>query len=262
MSSLVVRRTALAASTAALVLLATACGGSSDSADEKAGDTGATQADKTPSAAPAKALTAAELEKAALVQADVKHGKVATEVPAVDDIAQDKVKADDETCAPLAHLQAGSYVGKPAATAKRSWLDDMKRPAKNASTEEALLIGIDRAKVIETLASYDDGGAEQVMKDLNTAAEKCAGGFAYTAAGTKTKMAKVETTQAPEGADEAFAVTQTLNADDVKAPTKGVVVRKGATLVYFTSANLASAATGKDYDFPAELVEAQLAKLG
>ncbi|MFF3909202.1 hypothetical protein ACFYZJ_25175 [Streptomyces sp. NPDC001848] len=43
---------------------------------------------------------------------------------------------------------------------------------------------------------------------------------------------------------------------------KGVVVRKGATLAYFPAIDLASPATGKDFDFPTEIVDAQLAKLG
>ncbi|MFE7212604.1 hypothetical protein ACFU93_21930 [Streptomyces sp. NPDC057611] len=261
MSSLVVRRTALAASTAALVLLATACGGSSDSGDEKAGDGKTAQADKTASAAPTKALGAAELEKAALTQADVKSGKVTIKPPATDDVAQDKVKTGDTACTPLALLQAGSYVGTPAATVKRSWLGDAKKPPAGADPQVALLAGLDRSKVVVTLASYDDGGAEQAMKDLQAAAGKCAGGYSYTAAGTKTGIDKVALTQAPAGADEAFAVTQTVNAEGVKAPVKGVVVRKGATLAYFPAVNLASAASGKDFDFPAELVDAQLAKL-
>ncbi|HEX5510142.1 MAG TPA: hypothetical protein VFX41_00375 [Actinomycetales bacterium] len=265
MRSLMVRRTALAASAAALALLATACGGSSDSdssgSSDKAGDGKTAQADKTPSAAPAKALTADELEKAALTQADVKSGKVTTKVPAADDVAQDKVKADDEACAPLAYLQAGSYVGEPAATVKRSWLGDAQKPEAGAKPEDAMLAALNRAKVVATLASYEDGGAEQAMKELNTAATKCADGFSYAMGSDKVKIVKVATTDAPQGADEALAVTATMDAEGVKAPVKGVVVRKGATLAYFPAFNLASAASGKDFDFPAELVDAQLAKL-
>ncbi|MFI1162244.1 hypothetical protein ACH4UM_01215 [Streptomyces sp. NPDC020801] len=256
----VVRRTALAASAATLALLATACGGSSDGGD-KGGDGKTAQADKTASAAPAKALTAAELEKAALTQADVKSGKLG-KVAAKDDIAQDEAKADDPACAPLAHLQVGSYVGKPSASVKRSWVGDPKKPAAGASAEAKLMAGLDRSKVIETLASYESGGAEQAMKDLKTAAQKCAGGFSYTVTGTKNQYEKVVTAQAPGGADDALALTLTMEADGVKAPVKAVVVRKGATLAYFPAINLAAAATGKDFDFPAELVQAQLGKLG
>ncbi|MGW3495198.1 hypothetical protein [Streptomyces sp. NPDC001020] len=261
MRSTAVRRAAFAASAAALALLATACGGSSDGKSK--GDDGKTaKPDKTVSAAPAKALSAAELEKAALTQADVKSGKVLSKVPAQDEITQDKVKADDAACAPLAYLQAGSYVGKPAATVKRVWLGDAEKTAAGASAEEKLVAGINRAKAVETLATYADGGAEQAMKDLKTAAQKCAGGYSSTADGTKTKVVKVATTQEPGGADEALALTLTVDAEGTKAPMKAVVVRKGATVAYIPVANLASVATGKDFPFPTEIVDAQLAKLG
>ncbi|MGC9536821.1 hypothetical protein [Streptomyces sp. UG1] len=259
-----VRRTALAASAAALALFATACGGdqADDAAEEKGGATASASAAPATTAA-AKALTAAELEKAALTQADVKSGKVAEKVPAQDDIAQDKVKADDEACAPLAYLQSGTYAGEPAATVKRAWQGEAKKPAAGASAEDTMLAAIDLEKVVLTLASYEGGGAEQVMKDLNAAAGKCAGGFSYTAGGTKNEVLKVTTTQAPEGADEAIALTLSLSAEEgVKAPMKSVVVRKGATVAYVPAVNLASAASGKDFDFPAEIVEAQLGKLG
>ncbi|WNM29647.1 hypothetical protein RKE30_04170 [Streptomyces sp. Li-HN-5-11] len=262
MRSIVVRRTALAASVAAFALLVTACGGSSDSGG-KGSDGKSGQGDKGASAAPAavRALGAAELDKAALAQADVKSGKVG-KVAAKDDVPQDKVSAKKADCAPLAYLQSGTYVGKPSASVKRTWVGDAKKPKAGASAEDAAMAGLDRAKVLETLASYGDGGAEQAMKDLKTAARKCAGGFTYTVTGTENQFEKVTTTPAPGGADEALALTLTMDAGDgVKAPVKTVVVRKGATLAYLPAINLASAAGGKDFDFPTEIVDAQLAKL-
>ncbi|MFD9001264.1 hypothetical protein ACFV0T_09890 [Streptomyces sp. NPDC059582] len=260
MRSTAVRRTALAASVATLALFATACGGD-DKADKSGGeDKGGATASSAPAA---KALTAAELEKAALTQADVKSGKVTEKVPAADLVTQDKVKADDAACAPLAYLQIGSYVGKPAATATREWKGDPKKPAAGATDEEKFLAGVDAPSVLVTLASYEDGGAEQAMKDLNAAATKCAGGFSFTVAGDTTKNLKVVTTDAPKGADEAIALTTTFEADEgMKAPVKGVVVRKGATLAYLPAINIAAAASGKDFDFPTEIVDAQLGKLG
>ncbi|MFF8591375.1 hypothetical protein ACF061_07970 [Streptomyces sp. NPDC015220] len=265
MRSLVLRRTGVAAAAAALALLAAACG-SSDGGD-KGGDGKTAQADKTAQAgetapaAPVKALTAAELEQAALTQADVKSGKL-TKVPAKDEMAQEKVAADDAACSPLAMLQVGSYVGKPSAVVKRQWKGDPKKPAADATDEEKFLAGVDVPQVMVTLASYQDGGAEKVMKDLNTALTSCAGGYTFTAAGEKTKSLKVAKTDAPRAGDEAVALTSTLDADEgVKAPTKGVVVRKGATIAYFPAVNYAAAATGKDFAFPAEVVDAQLAKL-
>ncbi|MCH0563333.1 MULTISPECIES: hypothetical protein [unclassified Streptomyces] len=273
MTSTAVRRTALAASAAALALLATACGGSSDDAgksgDGKTAEAGGSasaaasaDASAAPSTAAAKALTAAELQKAALTQADVKSGTMMEKLPAQDQVAQDKVKAGKAECAPLAQLQAGSYVGKPAATVSRKWIGDPKKPAAGASEEEKFLAGLNKSMVVLTLASYADGGAEKAMKELTTAATQCAGGFEFSVSGASTKDVKVVKTDAPQGADEALAVTMTMDAEGTRAPVKGVVVRKGATLAYLPAVNMASAASGDDFDFPAELVQAQLAKLG
>ncbi|MFD7688176.1 hypothetical protein [Streptomyces sp. NPDC059781] len=261
MRTTAVRRTALAASAAALALLATACGGSGD--EDKAGDSkGKAESSASASTAPAaKALTAAELEKAALAQADVKDGKVA-EVAATDDIAADKVKAEDAACQPLAHLQMGVPVGSPAATVKRSWTGEPQKPAADVSPEEALLAGLDAEQMLVTLASYEDGGAEQVIKDVDAAVGKCAGGFTYDAMGEPFKILSVEKTEAPGGGDEALAITATLAAEEgVKAPMKLVVARKGATVASFTVTNFASAATGEDFDFPTAVSDAQLGKL-
>ncbi|MFE2049795.1 hypothetical protein ACFXAS_14960 [Streptomyces sp. NPDC059459] len=253
----VVRRTALAASAAALALLVTACGGSDDgggSSDEgKNGDTG--------SAAPA-ALSAAELEKAALAQADVKNGKV-TKASATDDIAKDKVEAEKAECEALAFAETGVPLGTPAATVKRSWTEGPKKPSGDAATEEAIGAAFDLDKALVTLATYDDGGAETVLADVKKAAGACAGGFAFTAMGEQAKIAKVTEDKAPGGADEAVAMTMTMTGDEGDAfPVKVVVTRKGSTVVTFTVLNLASAGTGKDFPFPAEISDAQLAKLG
>jgi len=254
-----VRRTALAACAAALALLATACGGSSDDGDTAGGDKAG--AGETTQAA--KALTAAELEKAALTQSDVKNGKVATEVPASDDIAQDQVTAEDAACRPLAFAQTGVAPGEPAATVKRAWTEGPKKPSGDEVTEESLETAFDLDKVLVTLASYEDGGAESVLKDLDAAVGKCAGGYATTAAGEKAEIAKVAEDQAPGGADEAIALTMTVVGEDGdKFPVKAVVTRKGSTVASFVALNLAAAASGKDFAFPTEIVDAQLAKLG
>ncbi|GAB2465334.1 hypothetical protein [Streptomyces incanus] len=264
MRTTAVRRSALTASAAALALLVTACGGSDDS-DSGKGDEGKvdSSSSSSSSAPAAKALTAAELEKAALVQADVKDGKVVTKVPATDDVSADKVKADDEACQPLANLQLAVPVGSPAATVKRSWTGEPKKPAKGAGVEEALLAGLAVDKVLVTLASYEDGGAEQVVKDVDAAAEKCAGGFTVTAAGEKIEFLKAAKAEGPKGADESVEITLTMAADEgVEAPVKIVVARTGATVAGFSAVNFGAVATGEEAPFPAQISDAQLAKLG
>jgi hypothetical protein len=254
-----VRRTALAASAAALALLVTACGSSDDGGDKAAGDTKGKD-DKTASAAPA--LTAADLEKAALAQADVKNGKV-TEVSAADDVAKDKVKAEGEDCEPLTYAEVGVPLGEPVASVKRSWTEGPKKPSGDQSTEEAVGAAFDLDKVLLTLASYDDGGAETVLKDVKAAAGKCAGGFSFTAMGEPAKIAKVAEDKAPGGADEAVAMTMTMVGEEGdEFPVKVVVTRKGSTVATFTVLNLAAAGSGKDFPFPTEISDAQLAKLG
>ncbi|MFJ8186145.1 hypothetical protein [Streptomyces sp. NPDC096105] len=254
-----VRRTALAASVAALALLVTACGGSGDDQDKADEGKGASAA----SGAPAEALTAAELEKAALAQSDVKSGKVATKLPATDDIAAGKVKTEDAACLPLARAQAAVAQGEPAAAVKRSWTGDPVKPSADTKPEDALMAALDVDKALINLASYDGDGAEQAMKGLAAAAEKCVGGYKATVVGEPMDVVKVAATAAPEGGDEGAAVTLTVAADEgVEAPNKIVVVRKGATVVTFSAVNLAAMATGEDFEVPADVVAAQVGKLG
>ncbi|WP_406468735.1 hypothetical protein OH738_16000 [Streptomyces hirsutus] len=259
MRTTAVRRSALAASAAALALLVTACGGSGDS-DSGKGDEGKADSSAAPAA---KALTAAELEKAALVQADMKDGKVVTKVPATDDLSADKVKADDEACQPLANLQLAVPVGSPAATVKRSWTGEAKKPAEGTDPEEAMAAALDLDKVLVTLASYEDGGAEQVMKDVDAAVEKCAKGFTSTAAGEKIEFLKAAKAEGPKGADESVEITVTMAADGgVEAPVKIVVARTGATVTGFSAVNFGAIVAGEKVPFPTEISDAQLAKLG
>ncbi|MFI9377270.1 hypothetical protein [Streptomyces parvulus] len=258
----VIRRSALAASAAVLALLATACGSSDDGGSD--GDSGKPAADGKGGAAAsaAPALTAAELEKAALAQADVKNGKV-TKVSAADDVAKDKVKGAEAECEPLAFAEAGVPLGEPAASVKRSWTEGPKKPSGDASTEESIGAAFDLDKALITLATYDDGGAEAVLKDVKEAAGACAGGFAFTAMGEPAKIAKVAQGEAPGGADEAVAMTMTMVGEDGdEFPVKVSVTRKGSTVATYTVLNLAAAGTGKDFPFPTEISDAQHAKLG
>src|SRR5690606_37953895 len=109
----------------------------------------------------------------------------------------------------------------------------------------------------------EDGGAEKAMKGLSAAAEKCTGGFKTTTSGEKLEIAKVATTAAPKGGDESAAITLTLAAEGgVEAPNKVVAVRKGSTVVTFTVVNRAALADGKGFEVPADVVDAQVCKLG
>lgn len=269
-SSTAVRRTALAASAAALALLATACGGSSDDDGATAGDDkaeagqSAPAVDKTDESAPAgKALTAAELEKVALAPSDVKNGEVTTKVPAKDDVAKDQVSTDDKACLPLALAQAAVAQGEPAASVKRSWQGQTEAPSQSKGPDGQDMTDISVDRIMLNLASYSDGGAEQALKELSTAAEKCAGGFVATSGADKLKIAEVTTASAPKGGDEAVAINIGVDiGKDTNGLMKLVVVRKGATLASFSAMNLSSMMTGAEFQVPADVVDAQVAKLG
>ncbi|MFE9779343.1 hypothetical protein ACFYPA_14415 [Streptomyces sp. NPDC005775] len=269
MSSTAVRRTALAASATALALLVTACGGSSDddgaAGDDKVkADRSAPAADKSAESAPAgRALTAAELEKVALTPSDVKNGEVTTKVPAKDDIAKDQVSTDDKACLPLALGQSAVAQGEPAASVKRSWHGQTEAPSRSKGPDGRDMTTISVDKIMLNLASYADGGAEQALQELRTAAEKCAGGFVATSGDDKLKIAEVTTASAPKGGDEAVAINIGVDiGKDTNGLMKLVVVRKGATLASFSAVNLSSMMTGAEFQVAADVVDAQVAKLG
>ncbi|MFC7984557.1 hypothetical protein [Streptomyces sp. NPDC057336] len=265
-----VRRTALAASAAALALLVTACGGSSDEGGDDAkatSDQSAPAGDgkaESEQAAPAgDALGAAELEKVALAQADVKSGKVATEIPADEDVSRDKVSTDDEACLPVALAVAAVAQGEPGAEAKRSWEGQTDTLSEGSGPDGQDMTEIQVNMVRLNVASYAGGGAEQALTELRTATEKCAGGFTATVDGEKMRVAEVTTTAAPEGGDEGVAATVGIDiGKKAAAPMKIVLVREGGTLATFSATNLSSMMTGADFEIPMDVVDAQVAKLG
>ncbi|MGV9908637.1 hypothetical protein ACWEWD_10795 [Streptomyces tendae] len=267
MSSTTVRRTALAASAAALALLVTACGGSDD--DSAAGDDKAKAEQSAPAegageSAPAgKALTAAELEKVALAQADVKNGEVTTELSADDQVAKDQISADDKACLPLVHVQGAVAQGEPAADVQRSWQGQSESPSQSKGPDGQDMTDIDVNKILLNVASYADGGAEEAMAGLKAAVEKCADGFDATAGGDKMRVTKVSGADAPKGGDEGLTANiGVATGGDGSGLMKLVVVRKGSTLATFSAVNLSSMMTGAEFEVPAEVVDAQVAKLG
>ncbi|WCN02742.1 hypothetical protein [Streptomyces sp. M92] len=265
-----VRRAALAASAAALALLVTACGGSSDEDGDEAkatSDQSAPAGDgKTESeqAAPeGGALGAAELEKVALAQVDVKSGKVATEIPADEDVSRDKVSTDDEACLPVALAVAAVAQGEPGAEVKRSWEGRTDTLSEGSGPDGQDMTETQVNMIRLNVASYAGGGAEQALTELKTATEKCAGGFNATVDGEKMRVAAVTTTAAPEGGDEGVAATVGIDiGKETASPMKIVLVREGGTLATFSATNLSSMMSGADFEVPMDVVDAQVAKLG
>lgn len=254
MRSSLIRRSAVAASAVSLALLVTACGG------ERTGGADGPLKDKAPaesSAPAAKALTAAELEKAVLADGDVAGYKVAKLGP--DDITK-KAVADKAECTPLAEVASGIAQGKPAATAQRKAVEEPKKNA-SASPEDALLGGLNVAIAFDSLHSYDGKGAEEALAAVKAAASACAGGFTTDADGEKTKVLKVEELKV-SGGQEAAGWTLTADMEGTEMPVKVAVVRQGSTLASFIAFDFGAMATGqKDFPLPTAVIDAQVGKL-
>ncbi|MER6613271.1 hypothetical protein [Streptomyces xantholiticus] len=251
MRSTAVRRTALAAAAASLVLLVTACSGEGSDGGTKDKDKESAVAEPA-----AKALTVAELEKLAIAEGDVKAHKVVKAGPE-DDVAAKDVKTDKPECEPVARAIAGSPMGEPAATVKRRATaePDVKDAGKDGAIEGAF----DITTSLVVLSSYEGQGAADAFSALKSAGTACAGGFTMTMAGTEQKIPKM-TVAKVSGGDEAVAWTMTGEQDGEKLPFNLAVVRMGSTFVSFSSFNLM--APEGDLPLPTAVIDAQVAKLG
>ncbi|MFD4749701.1 hypothetical protein ACFWOS_30085 [Streptomyces rubiginosohelvolus] len=268
MRATAVRRTALAASAAALALLATACSGSSDAdgkdgKDEKGAANGSSSAPKIP----AKALTAAELEKATLAQGDVKGTKITKAGPA-DEVPADGVKVDKEACLPIAHAMSGVPQEGAVATTKRKVIDEPKKTDEKSledlgegEAEDLFKDAFDLTSTAVVLSSYEGAAGPDAFATLKKAAADCAGGFTATVDKTPTKIASI-TEEKVTGGDEAAAWTVTSEDDGDSVPLKLAVLRKEGTVATFFAFNLAAAGgEGVKFELPTAVVAAQDRKL-
>ncbi|MFF9083447.1 hypothetical protein ACF1BR_27560 [Streptomyces rubiginosohelvolus] len=265
MRATAVRRSALAASAAALALLATACSGSSDAdgKDEKGAANGSSSAPKTP----AKALTAAELEKATLAQGDVKGTKITKAGPA-DEVPADGIKVDKEACLPIAHAMSGVPQEGAVATTKRKVIDEPKKTDEKSledlgegEAEDLFKNAFDLTSTAVVLSSYEGAAGPDAFATLKKAAADCAGGFTATVGKTPTKIASI-TEEKVTGGDEAAAWTVTSEDDGDTVPLKLAVLRKEGTVATFFAFNLAAAGgEGVKFELPTAVVAAQDKKL-
>ncbi|MEU3600538.1 hypothetical protein ABZ714_17740 [Streptomyces sp. NPDC006798] len=250
------RRGAVAASAVSLALLLSACGGE-DKKDESKGSNGAKN--DTKKSAPAK--TQAELDKLAIVSADVKGGAKHEVKPALASDIKDAAgaKSDKSECATLNKVMAGGAPGESAASVSRRVTTGME-PPKTGTPEEQAAASMDALKNMSmsmlTLASYEGDGATKAVADLKKSAEACGAGFTSTIKSDKTKVTKV----APAtyaGGDEALAYTVSVDAEGESMQAPVVVVRKGNEVFSIFSFNL----SGKS-EQPKAVIDAQLKKLG
>ncbi|MFD8691487.1 hypothetical protein [Streptomyces sp. NPDC059651] len=257
-----IRRTAVAATVMSLALLTAACGSDADKDNDKAGSSASAKpADKGADTSAAKALTAAELEKASLAQGDVKGHKITKAGPA-DNIAAEDVTADKAACDVFGDALMGAKGGKPAASTQRKVISEPQKGGDKESDDpaEAFKAAFDITTTLTTLASYDGKGAEETLAGLRTAATECASGFTLTAAGSKQKIAKIAEVPV-KGGEEAVAWTVTVEADGEQSAMKLIQIRKGTTLASLTSLNLGASGAGGDFELPTAVIDAQSAKL-
>ncbi|KPI28143.1 hypothetical protein ACWGA9_12935 [Streptomyces sp. NPDC054950] len=235
-----------AAALCAAVLVAGCGGGGGGDSDAKATDSAAAQGSSSGSGsgsgsasvsgaaseAPAEPLDEAQLKSAALVGGDV-DGYQITDFP---------VKPDDDStarpadCQPLENMRTASPDPGPKAFVGLLAFGGAGPTAGSATT-----IG---------LMAYDGSDAEGILDGLRTALKKCTAYEGGVPARTTAKAAA-----APDAGDEAVAFGLETQGDGADA---FVVVRSGATVVLFYTAT----GTGSAAEVPAELVTAQIRKLG
>ncbi|MFJ4965843.1 hypothetical protein ACIP6P_25950 [Streptomyces sp. NPDC088729] len=270
MHTTVVRRTALAACAVSLTLFATACGGSSDADGGTTGKGTAGTGGGSAAKAPAKVLTAAEVEKAALAEGDVKGFRIAKTGPA-DEVTESGVTIDKKGCLPVAHAMFGVAQKGAVATAKRKVVSEPDKAAEKSAEELAKELAkgdenpfeaaLDLTSTFVALASYEKTASPDAFAALKKAAADCAGGFTATVAGSKNVFVSVKEEKAT-GGDESAAWTVISKADGDSVPYKLTALRVEGTVATFFSFNLAAATGGKDFAAPTEVVAAQAKKLG
>ncbi|MFD3660180.1 hypothetical protein ACFWVF_06175 [Streptomyces sp. NPDC058659] len=252
------RSAAVAATAVSLALLVTACGGGEKSGDQGKGsgkEAAPSASASATSGAPAKALSAAELEKLIVEQADL-PGHQVQKAKAGEIALASAVSADKPSCTPLAHAMSYIATGKPAASAQRKAIEVPKTEGASASPEDAL--GALAAPVTGVaLGSYDGQGAQEAFASLKTAGTECAGGFTLIGGGERTKISKL----APEtltAGEESLAWTVTTDVDGKPWVTKLVAFRQGNTLASFSTLSFGGTAKA----LPKAIIDAQAAKLG
>ncbi|MFJ5828714.1 hypothetical protein [Streptomyces sp. NPDC093089] len=250
-----IRSAAVAATAVSLALLVTACGSGEKGGDAKdAGRTAAPTASAT-SEPPAVALTAAELDKLIVEQADL-PGYQVQKAKAADLVKSDAVSTDKPSCKPIADGMSSVAAGAAAVSAQRKAIEVPKTEGATGSPADAL--GALSAPVTSvTLGSYEGQGAQEAFASYKTAGTDCAGGFTLIGGGEKTKITKLAPETVSAG-DEALAWTITTDMDGEPFVTKLVVLRKGNTLASFSTLSLG----GTVKALPQAVIDAQATKLG
>ncbi|MER8042341.1 hypothetical protein [Streptomyces sp. NPDC094032] len=244
-----VRTAVTAASAASLALLLTACGGAADDAKPKGDNDASASAAAKPDV---KALSAAELDKLVVAQADV-PGYLVKKTDAADVVNGGDVGADKAACEPLAEAMSSVATGTPGASVQRKAIQAKK---KTATSPDDVLGALGAPASAVTLGSYAGEGAQQAFASLKAAGDACGSGFTVSSSGEKTKVTKV-TPEAVTAGDEALGFTVVSDMEGQPFVSNLVVFRKGNNLATFSTISV----SGKVKELPKDLVDAQAAKL-
>ncbi|MCX5560107.1 hypothetical protein [Streptomyces sp. NBC_00038] len=265
-------RTGIAAAASVLSLaLATGCSDSgSDSGDgDKA--TGGKE-----STAAAKVLSSSELEKAIIATGDADGFEVSSATDSEPFASsKEKVKVVDEKCAPIAYVLTGFAPGDSEAAYLNRQVTPATEEIKPSATSsdsledslDSITDALNSTMTIVSLSSYEGDGAQETLASVSEAVEGCASGFTVAAGSDTQKFTKVASEKASGSGDESVAFAVTGDAEGDEVVVKGEVVRHGSTVATYYSINLAAfsgeaGAGTADYDVPAEVIDAQAAKLG
>ncbi|WP_338697175.1 hypothetical protein V2W30_15885 [Streptomyces sp. Q6] len=182
------------------------------------------------------ALTEAQLTKAALAKGDVKGYRITK--AAEDEIPDVSVPADPASCQAIADL---FFLGtEPDAKAR------VARSVISVTRTEATIVRVG-------LFGNEEGDAKKLVADLREQSESC---DAYEH--TDYKYSDVTPGKASDLGDESVAFTLAGVVDKEKMQLGYTIVRSGSTVLVFQALN---AMNGEKAEVPAEVVEAQVAKL-
>ncbi|MEU3600539.1 hypothetical protein ABZ714_17745 [Streptomyces sp. NPDC006798] len=257
MQSTAFRRGAVAASAVSLALLLSACSGGDDKKDDSNSSNGAKN--DTKKSAPAK--TQAELDKLAIVSADVKPQEVKNRP--LSELKDAQVATSDKPeCKALSTVMLGGVPGEAKNTIIRRVSPPLPTDGRltEESSDKEFEEAMESIKLMSItslgLGSYEGDGATKAMAELKKAGESCGAGFVSKVKSDSNKVTKV-TPAAYTGGDEALAYTLTMDGEGMKIETPTVVVRKGNEIFTVTTISLSGKA-----EQPKAVADAQLKKLG
>ncbi|AIS00208.1 hypothetical protein [Streptomyces glaucescens] len=230
------------------------------------GDKGSGSQDDAPAA---KALSAAELKKLIIAKGDV-AGFTFSAVDKTEFPADKKAITGDEKCKPLAYVMSGLAPGDAAAETNTMATEE-KSPTDTASKsledmtdgefEDAFGDSMNINVTVVGLSSYDGDGAEKTFESVTDAVAACAGGFTAGSGGEEQKITAVTEKKASGTGDESVAFSLTGDMEGQEGKIQGEVVRHGSTVATYYTMNIGALMSGKDYDIPAALIDAQAGKL-